>query len=105
MLPLASAASRSGGMNCRVELAQTESYLPATRCQPSCSNLANASIAFGRSKKISVFRYETRRFYSVTYHGAKGRTRVRTFSWRDPKGELAAYAAAIKFRRKKTKFR
>jgi hypothetical protein len=54
---------------------------------------------------VGVSRYETRRFYSVTYHGAKGRTRVRTFSWRDPKGELAAYAAAIKFRRKKTKFR
>ena len=54
---------------------------------------------------VGVSRYGARRFYSVTYHGAKGRTRVRTFSWRDPKGELAAYSAAIKFRRKKTRFR
>src|SRR5207249_10689464 len=35
---------------------------------------------------VGVSRYEMRRFYSVTYHGAKGRTRVRTFSWRDKIG-------------------
>src|SRR5438046_92966 len=38
------AASSSGGMNWRVELAQTESYLLATRSQPSCSNFVKASL-------------------------------------------------------------
>src|ERR1051326_1424151 len=31
-------------MNCRVELAQTESYLCATRSQPACSNSVKAFI-------------------------------------------------------------
>jgi hypothetical protein len=77
--------------------------LPNKRSQPIPARIL--SKLHLKQPVVGVSRYETRRFYSVTYHGAKGRTRVRTFSWRDPKGELAAYAAAIKFRRKKTKFR
>ena len=77
--------------------------LPNKRSQPIPSRILSKLRL--KQPVVGVSRYETRRFYSVTYHGKKGRTRVRTFSWRDPKGELAAYAAAIKFRRKKTKFR
>src|SRR3954471_17695580 len=32
----------NGGMNWRVEVDQTESYLPATFCHPSCSKLAKS---------------------------------------------------------------
>ena len=48
------AASSNGGMNCRVELDQTESYLFATRSQPSCSNLVKASLIMkvSRVKKV-----------------------------------------------------
>jgi hypothetical protein len=77
--------------------------LPNKRSQPIPARILSKLRL--KQPVVGVSRYETRRFYSVTYHGAKGRTRVRTFSWRDPKGELAAYAAAIKFRRRKTKFR
>src|SRR5258705_10392492 len=37
------ASSKSEGMNCRVRGDHTESYLSATRCQPSCSNRAKSS--------------------------------------------------------------
>jgi len=77
--------------------------LPNKRSQPIPSRILTRLRL--KQPVVGVSRYGERRFYSVTYHGAKGRTRVRTFSWRDSKGELAAYSAAIKFRRKKTKFR
>src|SRR5712675_700581 len=37
------ASPNSEGMNCRVSGDHTESYLSATRCQPSCSNRAKSS--------------------------------------------------------------
>jgi hypothetical protein len=37
------ASAKSEGMNCRVSGHHTESYLSATRCQPSCSNRAKSS--------------------------------------------------------------
>src|SRR4029434_10339716 len=40
---LISTASSNKGMNCRVRDAQTESYLFATRSQPSCSNRVKGS--------------------------------------------------------------
>ncbi|PYL46724.1 MAG: hypothetical protein DMF40_11285 [Verrucomicrobia bacterium] len=66
--------------------------LPNKRSQPIPSRILTKLRL--KQPVVGVSRYGARRFYSVTYHGAKGRTRVRTFSWRDPKGELAAYSAS-----------
>lgn len=77
--------------------------LPDKRTQPIPRRVLNALGL--KQPVVGVSRYDTRRFYSVSYRDRKGRTRVGTFSWRNPKGEIAAYAAAIKFRRAKTKFR
>src|SRR5437867_4394636 len=55
--------------------------LPNKRSQPIPSRILSKLRL--KQPVVGVSRYETRRFYSVTYHGKKGRTRVRTFSWRD----------------------
>ena len=48
---------------------------------------------------VGVFRYAKRQHYYVSYRDHKRAVRSRAFSWSDPKGEVAAYAAALKFRR------
>ena len=48
---------------------------------------------------VGVSRSPERRFYQVAYRNRGGKPRARTFSWSDYKGELSAYAAAMKFRR------
>ena len=48
---------------------------------------------------VGVSRSPERRFYQVAYRNRGGKPRARTFSWSDYKGELGAYAAAMKFRR------
>ena len=48
---------------------------------------------------VGVSRSPERRFYQVAYRNRGGKPRARTFSWSDYKGELDAYAAAMKFRR------
>src|SRR5947208_3240932 len=49
---------------------------------------------------VGVFRYPERRFYYISYRDRKGAMRSRTFPWSDGKGEIVAYAAAIRFRKK-----
>jgi hypothetical protein len=41
--------------------------------------------------------------YAVCYRDQANRTKTRTFPWRDSKGEVSAYKAAIDFRRKTLK--
>src|SRR5258708_33968657 len=77
--------------------------LPNKRSQPIPARILSKLRL--KQPEVGASRYEPPRFYSVTYHVARGRTRVRSFSMRAPKGEWAAYTPAIKFRRKKTKFR
>jgi hypothetical protein len=56
--------------------------------------------AVGRRKPaVGISRYPERRFYQVAYRNRNGAVRARTFSWSDHKGEIRAYAAAIRFRR------
>lgn len=49
---------------------------------------------------VGVTRYP-KRCYAVSYRNKANQVKTRTFSWRTPKGEIAAYAAAVDFRRKK----
>jgi hypothetical protein len=56
--------------------------------------------AVGRKKPaVGVSRSPKRRFYQVAYRDRRRAQRVRIFSWADRAGEIAAYAAAVKFRR------
>jgi len=56
--------------------------------------------ALGRKKPaVGVSRSPERRFYQVAYRNRNGKPRARTFSWSDYKGEVGAYASAMKFRR------
>jgi hypothetical protein len=52
-----------------------------------------------KSPAVGVFRYAKRRLYYVSYRDHKRILRSRAFSWSDPKGEIAAYAAATRFRK------
>lgn len=52
---------------------------------------------------VGVFRYPERHFYQVSYRDRRGDLRSRTFSWFSGKDEIAAYAAAIRFRKKQTR--
>src|SRR5258705_12966367 len=54
---------------------------------------------------VGVFRYPDRQFYCVTYRDRKRAMRSPTFSWADRDEEIAAYGAAMKFRRKVEKSR
>jgi len=47
-----------------------------------------------------VFRHPKRHMYQVTYRDRDGRLRTRAFGWTDRVAEIAAYAAAVKFRKK-----
>jgi hypothetical protein len=49
---------------------------------------------------VGVTRYP-KRCYAVSYRDNARRIKTRTFSWRTPKDEIKAYAAAIDFRKKK----
>ncbi len=51
---------------------------------------------------IGISRYP-KRCYAVTYRNRANQVKTRTFSWRKPKDEIAAYAAAVKFRRQNVK--
>jgi len=48
---------------------------------------------------VGVSRYP-KRCYAVCYRNNKNQIKTRTFSWRDPKDEIAAYKAAVSFRKK-----
>ena len=62
-----------------------------------CASLA----ALGLKKPaVGVSRSPKRRFYQVAYRSRNGTPRARTFSWSNQKGEMPAYAAAVKFRKK-----
>ncbi len=56
-----------------------------------------------KDQVIGVFRYAERRFYQVTFSDAKGTMKARTFSWKDRKGEIAAYRQAVDFRKSLTR--
>jgi hypothetical protein len=49
---------------------------------------------------VGVTRYP-KRCYAVSYRNKANQVKTRTFSWRAPKDEIAAYAAAVEFRKKK----
>jgi hypothetical protein len=49
---------------------------------------------------VGVFRYAKRRLYYVSYRDHKRVVRSRAFPWSDRDGEIAAYAAAARFRKK-----
>ena len=51
---------------------------------------------------VGVTRYP-KRCYAVSYRDKARRIKTRTFSWRAPKDEVKAYAAAVEFRKKKLK--
>ena len=72
--------------------------LPNKRSQPIPARILSKLRL--KQPVVGVSRYETRRFYSVTYHGAKGRTRVRTFSWRDPKRRIGGLCGSDKIQTK-----
>ena len=55
-----------------------------------------------KNPAVGVFRYAKRRLYYVSYRDRKRAVRSRTFPWSDDKGESAAYAAAVRFRKKAT---
>ena len=51
---------------------------------------------------VGVTRYP-KRCYAVSYRNKARQIKTRTFSWRTPKDEIKAYAAAVEFRKKKLK--
>jgi hypothetical protein len=51
---------------------------------------------------VGVTRYP-KRCYAVSYRDKARRIKTRTFSWRTPKDETKAYAAAVQFRKTKVK--
>jgi hypothetical protein len=51
---------------------------------------------------VGVSRYP-KRCYAVAYRNRANQVKTRTFSWRHPRDEIAAYAAAVKFRKQKVK--
>jgi hypothetical protein len=55
-----------------------------------------------RQPVVGVTRYP-KRCYAVSYRNAARQTKTRTFSWRTPRDEVKAYAAAVEFRKKKLK--
>jgi len=58
--------------------------------------------ALGLSEPVvGVFRPRGRKHYSVTYPDLRtGRKRTQAFSWREPNGEIEAYAQAVALRNK-----
>lgn len=51
---------------------------------------------------VGVTRYP-KRCYAVSYRNKAGQVKTQTFSWRDSKGEITAYTAAVAFRKTKLK--
>ena len=51
---------------------------------------------------VGISRYP-KRCYAVAYRNRANEVKTRIFSWRKPKDEIAAYAAAVEFRRQKVK--
>ena len=51
---------------------------------------------------VGVTRYP-KRCYAVSYRNKARQIKTKTFSWRTPKDEIKAYAAAVQFRKKKLK--
>jgi hypothetical protein len=51
---------------------------------------------------VGVTRYP-KRCYAVSYRNKSRKVKTRTFSWRTPKDEIKAYAAAVQFRKQKVK--
>ena len=49
---------------------------------------------------VGVTRYP-KRCYAVSYRNKANQIKTKTFSWRAPKDEVAAYSAAVEFRKKK----
>jgi hypothetical protein len=49
---------------------------------------------------VGVTRYP-KKCYAVSFRNKANQIKTRTFSWRAPKDEIAAYAAAVRFRKKK----
>src|SRR6202171_2719412 len=48
---------------------------------------------------VGVSYHPRRRMFQVPYRSGKGRRRTRSFHWSDPGREVAAYSAAVKFRK------
>jgi hypothetical protein len=48
---------------------------------------------------VGVSYHPRRRMFQVPYRSGKGRMRTRSFHWSDRGREVAAYAAAVKFRK------
>jgi hypothetical protein len=56
--------------------------------------------ALGLKKPVvGVSRHPTRQLFQVSYRGAKGRLRSRSFHWSNRAEEIRAYAAAVKLRK------
>jgi hypothetical protein len=49
---------------------------------------------------VGVTRYP-KKCYAVSFRNKANQIKTRTFSWRTPKDEIAAYAKAVKFRKEK----
>ena len=57
--------------------------------------------AIGLTKPVvGVSNHRKRRMFQVSYRAKRGRMKTRGFSWSTAKGEVAAYAAAVRFRKK-----
>ena len=60
----------------------------------------NVLAAFGlKQPVVGVSYHPRRRLFQVAYRGRAGRMRGRSFHWSDRGGEVAAYAAAVRFRK------
>lgn len=56
--------------------------------------------ALGLKKPVvGVFYHPQRSFFQVAYRGPRGQHRSRSFSWSNRDEEIAAYAAAVRFRK------
>jgi hypothetical protein len=73
-------------------------FLPDKRKRKIPRNILAA--AGLKKPAVGVSRSPKRRFYQVAYRSRNGTPRARTFSWSNQKGEMRAYAAAVKFRKK-----
>ncbi len=73
--------------------------LPAKRKNPIARRLLTA---LGLKKAVvGVSLHPERRLYQVAFRSRNGRQKSRSFHWSNGREEIAAYAAAVRFRKKK----
>jgi hypothetical protein len=72
--------------------------LPSKRRKPIPKRILSAVGL--KNPAVGVFRYAKRQLYYVSYRDHKRVLRSRAFPWSNHKGEIAAYAAATRFRKR-----